>query len=85
MGSYIGAALLVIVFSIPLGLSGWALLDAARRPAWAWSLAERSQAGWIAGILFGVLMVPLGLVISTMYLARIRPHIARTEAGDIRG
>ena len=42
------------VFAIPLGVSVWALLDAARRPQWAWALAGRSQVAWMAGILFGV-------------------------------
>ena len=83
MGSYIAAAAVVTLLSIPLGLTGWALLDAARRPAWAWSMAERSQAGWITGILMGALMVPVGLAISGYYLVRIRPQVARVEAGDL--
>src|SRR6476646_1262130 len=42
---------------IPIGLSLWALLDAARRPAWAWPLADRNQAIWMALILVGFFSV----------------------------
>jgi ABC-type Mn2+/Zn2+ transport system permease subunit len=61
----------------------WALLDAARRPQWAWSLAGRSQAGWMAAIMFGVLTVVGGLCISAWYLTRIRPLVAAAEEGDV--
>jgi hypothetical protein len=68
---------------IPIGLSLWALLDAARRPAWAWSLAERNQAVWMALILVGFCSVIGGLAISAIYLLRIRPGIAAAEEGRI--
>jgi hypothetical protein len=67
----------------PLTISVLALLDAARRPAWAWALAGRTQVAWIATILFGTILVPLGLVVSTVYLVRIRPRLAATEEGRI--
>jgi hypothetical protein len=75
----------IMVFALPLGLSLWALLDAARRPAWAWSLAERSQVSWIAAILMGVLVMIAGVVVSSWYLLRIRPAIAAAEEGRIIG
>ena len=66
---------------IPLGISLWALLDAARRPAWAWALADRNQAMWIAMVLFGFLTVIGGLLISGTYLLRVRPRVADAENG----
>jgi hypothetical protein len=75
-----GALLLV---SIPLGISVIALLDAARRPQWAWSLAERNQLMWLAMILVGILSVLLGLAISGWYLLRVRPVVAAAEAGRV--
>lgn len=75
--------LLTLVLAVPLGLSVLALLDAARRPAWAWSLAERSQVAWLAVILFGVLLVPLGIVVSLRYLIWTRPRLAAAEEGRI--
>ena len=76
-----GAIAVTAFFSIPLGLSVWALLDCAKRPQWAWALAGRRQVVWLAVILFGVISVVPGLVVSLLYLVRIRPVIARAEAG----
>jgi hypothetical protein len=68
---------------IPIGLSLWALLDCARRPSWAWALTTRSQQVWMATILCGILLVPVGLVVSTWYLVRIRPEVAAVEDGRL--
>ena len=78
---YVWAALTIAFFSIPLALSLWALLDAARRPGWAWALSRRSQVVWIASILCGVLCVVPGMVISLWYLLKVRPAVAGAEAG----
>jgi hypothetical protein len=75
--------LVTVLVAAPLTLSVVALLDAARRPAWAWALAGRAQVAWIAAILFGTILVPLGVVVSTVYLLRIRPRLAATEEGRI--
>ena len=61
----------------------WALLDAARRPQWAWALAERRQVVWMAAIMFGTLTVIGGVVLCTWYLTRIRHEIAAAEEGQI--
>ena len=73
----------LVLFSIPLALSVWALVDAARRPGWVWALAGRRQVVWLALILFGTLTVLLGIVISLYYLIRIRPRLAAIEDGDL--
>jgi hypothetical protein len=69
------------VFCLPLAISLLALLDCARRPQWAWALAGRRQVVWLAAICLGFLTVVGGLVISGWYLVRVRPVIARAEAG----
>ncbi len=80
----VGVALVVaIVFAIPLSLTVWALLDAARRPQWAWALADRSQAAWMAGIMFSAFTVLGGLVVSLWYLLKVRPTIEAAEEGRI--
>ena len=81
MGELFVVILEVAVASIPLGLSLWALLDCARRPAWAWALTTRSQAVWMATILVGILLVPVGLIVSGWYLVRIRREVAGAESG----
>ena len=76
-----GAIAVTAVLCVPLGISLWALLDCARRPQWAWALAGRRQVVWMAAICMGFLTVVGGLVISVWYLVRVRPVIARAEAG----
>ena len=72
----------LVVGVVPIGLSLWALLDCARRPPWAWSLAQRSQVAWLGAIAFGVFLLLFGVAISLWYLARVRPTIAAIEAGN---
>lgn len=73
----------MLLFAIPLCISVAALLDAARRPQWAWSLADRNQAMWIAMILLGVLSMIGGLVVSGWYLLKVRPVVAAAESGTV--
>jgi hypothetical protein len=80
-GELFAVIIQVAIACIPLGLSLWALLDCARRPAWAWALAGRSQAVWMATILVGILAVPVGLFVSGWYLIRIRADVAGAESG----
>ena len=74
----------MLLASIPIAMSLWALLDAARRPAWAWSLAGRSQLVWIGLSAFGLFLVIPGMAIATWYLMRVRPAVAAVEHGDLR-
>lgn len=71
------------VLAIPLVLTVWALLDAARRPEWAWALAGRRRVVWLAAILFGAFTVLAGLAIATVYLVRVRPQVAAAEEGRV--
>ena len=73
----------LVLATLPIAVSMWGLLDVAKRPAWAWSLAGRSQLGWLTAIAFGLLFVILGPPIALYYLWRVRPHIAAIEAGDM--
>jgi len=78
------AIVAVTVACIPLAVSLWALLDAARRPQWAWALIGRRQVAWLAAILFGTFTLVGGLAVSLWYLVKVRPTVAAAEAGDIR-
>lgn len=81
VGSVAWALVRACVAAIPLGVSLWALLDAARRPRWAWALAGRRQVVWMAVIMAGILSVFGGLVISGWYLLKVRPVVAAVESG----
>jgi hypothetical protein len=82
--SDLGVALAVaIVAAFPLGVTLWALLDAARRPQWAWALSGRRQVVWMAAIMFAALTVVGGLFLSTWYLTRVRHEVAAAEDGQV--
>jgi hypothetical protein len=74
----------VLLCSVPLALTVWALLDAARRPEWAWALAGRRRVVWLAAILFGAMVLIVGVMVSTVYLVRVRPEVAAAESGRVR-
>ena len=82
-GDWALACVTAVFVCIPLGVSIWALLDAARRPEWAWALAGRRRVVWMAAIMFGVLSVILGLVISAWYLVGVRPKVRDAENGNL--
>jgi hypothetical protein len=77
------ALVLACVFAFPLALTLWALLDAARRPQWAWALAGRRQVVWMAAILLGTFTVVGGVLLCTWYLVKVRHQIAAAEEGHI--
>jgi hypothetical protein len=77
------AVVVALVAAFPLSLTVWALLDAARRPEWAWALAGRRQVVWMAAIMFGALTVVGGVLLCTWYLTRVRHEIAAAEDGQI--
>ena len=77
------AIVTTFVFAMPAALSLWALLDIAHRPQWAWALTRHRQVAWMAAVLFGTLLMILGITISLWYLLRVRPTVASAERGDV--
>lgn len=75
------ALLLAGVAAVPLGLTVWALLDAARRPEWAWALTGRRRVVWMVAIMFSALTVVGGMAVSVWYLSRVRGEVAAAESG----
>jgi hypothetical protein len=83
--AFLVAVVVTMACAVPIAISAWALLDAARRPQWAWALTGHRQVVWMAAILFGTLILVAGLIVSSLYLRRIRPVIANAENGLIGG
>lgn len=75
------ALVLACVAAVPLGLTIWALLDAARRPEWAWALTGRRRVVWMVVIMFSALTVVGGMAVSVWYLTKVRPEVASAESG----
>jgi len=81
VGDVAWAIVVTCFFLVPLAISVWAMLDVARRPEWAWALADRNRVGWLAAILLGTFITPVGLAVSLWYLVKVRPKIADAEEG----
>jgi uncharacterized membrane protein len=84
LGQILVALAVALFAAIPLGLSIWAVLDAARRPQWAWALSGRRQVVWLAAVAFSAFTVLGGVVLAAWYLVRIRPEVAAAEEGRIQ-
>ena len=84
LGLVLWTALLISIAAIPVVLVVLAFLDAARTPQWVWAFTNRTQVFWIALLLGGVAVVPLGLALAAWYWLRIRPDLRAIEAGDLR-
>lgn len=82
-GDLASAVLVATLACLPLGISVWALLDAARRPRWVWAMTKHPQTIWMAAVAVGVLLTVFGLGISLWYLLRVRPTLAAIERGDL--
>jgi hypothetical protein len=68
----------------PFLLTLIAFLDVARRPAWAWAVAGRRQAVWLA-ILGGAAITWLGgAFVALLYLLTARRDVRDAERGDLR-
>jgi hypothetical protein len=63
------------------GFAIWALVDAARRPDWAFRMARADKTMWI--VLLGVLLAvcwPADAVMAAVYFFSIRPKLQEAEA-----
>lgn len=59
----------------------WGMVDAAKRPDYAWSAAEQNKVLWVALQAIGlVLGGPLGVAVTIAYLIAIRPKV---HAGEV--
>jgi hypothetical protein len=70
-----------LVVGAPLVITALAFLDAARRPAWAWALAERRQALWMALIGGSAITFVGGLFMAAIYAIVARPAVRDAENG----
>jgi len=82
-GDLVWAVVVTVLACVPIGVSLWALLDAARRPRWVWALSRHPQTPWMAAVAAGVLLTVVGLAISLWYLIKVRPDLAAIERGEL--
>jgi len=73
----------IAVAGSPIAFIGLTFLHAARIPQWVWAFSERTQVIWLASLLLGVAVVPLGLPLAFWYLVKVRPVLKRIEDGNV--
>ena len=84
-GAFMMMALWIAIAGIPIAIIGLAFLHAARIPQWAWALSGRTQIWWLAGLLMGMAVMPVGLPAAIWYLLKIRPQLDQIEKGNLEG
>ncbi len=68
--------ILLVIGPLSLVISIWALVDASSRPSGAFAAAGSSKGMWIALIVISwLLTLIVGLLLSIVYLASIRPRV----------
>ena len=66
----------LVITAVTLVIPIWALVDAIARPSSAFSAADSSKGMWVALIAITWLLTGIvGLVLSIVYLASIRPRV----------
>lgn len=80
---FVVMAFWIAVAASPIVFIGLTFLHAARYPQWVWAFSERTQIVWLAGLLMGAAVVPLGLPLAAWYLIRVRPVLHRIEQGNL--
>lgn len=76
-------ALLIAIGLIPLLPVVLMFLHAARTPAWVWAFTSHTQVVWVASLLGGIVVVPVGLVLAGWYFFKVRPALAAVERGEL--
>ncbi|MGI9608089.1 MAG: hypothetical protein ACR2P0_18305 [Acidimicrobiales bacterium] len=82
-GSFAEIAIVIAIGSIPMVFVMVAFLHAARVPQWVWAFSSRTQVVWMAMLLLGVAVVPVGVGLASWYLWKIRPELSAIERGDM--
>jgi len=70
--------ILVLLILACIGVSVWAIADAASRPEYAFASAGTSKVMWVALIAgFIVVFTPVGLILAIVYLSSVRPRLMK--------
>jgi len=73
----------VALLPVTWGLGIWAIIDASRRPEWAFESIKTSRTMWIVlCAVFSISFVPVGLTCSLIYLFSVRPKVAKVMAAS---
>ena len=74
-GATSNSLLLGLLALILMGVSLYAVIDAAKRPRSAWAAAKQSKVLWLVVLVVFVFIEPIGLVLAIVYLTVIRRRL----------
>ena len=67
--------ILAVLASVAIPI--WGIIDAAQRPQAAWDAAGQNKTLWIVLQAAGLFFCGIGTILAIVYLAAIRPQVAR--------
>ena len=77
-----GPSFLVLLLLPFFALTLWAVVDALGRPDSDWAAADQNKTAWTIGLLAGpVVLFPIGIMVTLVYLFGIRPRLTRVARG----
>lgn len=79
----LSTSLLIAIALVPVVPVVLMFLHAARTPGWVWAFTDHTQVVWVALLLGGIVIVPIGLCLAAWYFVRIRPELAAAERGQL--
>ncbi len=63
-------------------LAVWAIMDALLRPDSQWREADQNKTAWVMALLAGpIVLFPVGIMVSLVYLFGIRSRLTRVARG----
>ncbi len=81
-GLMLGPSFLYLLLVPFLLLVVWAVMDALIRPDSEWRAADQNKIAWVIALLAGpVMLFPVGIMVSLVYLLGIRSRLTRVAGG----
>ncbi len=81
-GSSFGVGFFYMLLLPFLALIVWAVMDALLRPDSDWAAADQNKTAWVIALLGGpVIVFPVGIMVSLVYLFGLRTRLARVARG----
>lgn len=64
---------------LTLIVSLWAVIDAVRRPGWAYESAGKSKALWLVLLIVGIFICNVGFFVALWFLFVVDPQVKRMQ------
>lgn len=82
VGEVAGAVWFWVLLGAPIIVTTIALLDAAKRPEWAWVMSNRRRILWLGILIAGVITYFPGPLVAAAYWLTARRDVRSIERGN---